>query len=457
MKLKEKAARTWGRLKGGVRAVRRISARFSRPIAAFATAHAFPLQILLIMAYRLALDYVYINMVCRLYGYDGYYYDLLLPLYGASLLAVLAFSPFMVRLQETKAPSSRVVTFLNYIYFIPLTSYCGCGAAGPDFFLIGLVYWAMLLLFQFRLPVLSLKALPVRHARQSYLALTVLSAAFVMIISGRYTGFRFTLDIINVYDIRRESAAYDIPGLFSYVLSMMGIVLAILLLYWLTRKKRLAVAALVVVYLFLFSISAQKSLFFYLLLLLAGYYLYRPWMLRWLGGLMVPFAAAAVLEEKLIGSAYLMTLFFRRCMYLVVRLSHQYMRFFQDNPLSLFRDSILGKLPGISSVYTAGIPKIIGEFRGHMGEGANNGLLGDMFANFPAFLGVVLMPLILVVCFRLLDAAASHLPEKLTISTCAYFAMSFSNTSWSTALLTHGFLIACLMFYFFPKKEEPLS
>lgn len=453
MKLKEKAARTVERVKDGWQ----TAVQLFHPAAVLISAHVFPLQILLVMIYRLALDYVYVAMVCRIYGYDGYYADVQLPLYGASLLAALAFAPFIARLQEEPLPSARVVTFLNYIYFIPLTSYCGCGGADLAFFLIGMAYWALLLLFQFQLPVLDLKALSARHARQAYLIITVLASAFVMFISGRYTGFRFTLDFINVYGIRAEAAGYDMPVIASYALSMMWIVLAVLLLYWLIRKKYLIVAVLVVVYLFLFSISALKGVFFFLLLLLAGYFLYRPWMMRWLGGLMTLLAGMVVLEEKLIGSYYLLSLFINRSMYLVVRLGQESMECFAALPLSLFRDSILGKLPGISPVYTVAIPKIMGEFRAHIGENANNGLLGDMFANLPVPVGILLLPLILVVCFRLLDAASHKLPEKLTVATCAYFAILFSNGSWSTILLSSGFLIACLLFYFFPKEETLTS
>lgn len=453
MKLKEKAARAAER----VNARRQTAARLLRPAEALISTHTFQLQILLVMVYRLALDYVYLTMICRIYGYTGFYADVQLPLYGASLLAALAFSPFVVRLQEEPLPSARAVTVFNYVYFIPLTSYCGCSGAGAAFFLTGMAYWALLLLFQFQLPVLSIETLPTRHARQSYLALTVLSSVFVMFVSGRYTGFRFTLDVIHVYDVRAEAAGYSMPGIVSYALSMMGIILAILLLYWLTRKKYLTVAALVAVYLFLFSIAAHKALFFYLLLLLAGYFLYRPWMMRWLGGLLTLFAGAAVLEEKLAGSFYLMTLFFRRSMFLVVRISREYMEFFSENPLNLFRDSILGKLPKITPIYTTRISKIMGEFRGNIGENATNGLLGDLFANFPIPAGIFLLPLILVVCFRLLDAASLKLPEKLTTATCAYFAIGFSNSSWSTMLLSGGFLVACLMFYFFPKEETLIS
>lgn len=453
---KENIPRLRERLKEKGRTVKRVSARLFRPAASFCGAHLFSLQLLCVWLYRLLLDVLYLTMVVPIYGYQGFRADLQLPLYGASLLAALAFSPFVVRLQEEHTPSAYLVTFLNYIYFIPLTSYCGCKGVSLSFFLIAHAYWAMLLLFQFQLPVLRLKPLPARHARQAYLLLTVLSAAFVMFISGRYTGFRFTLNFLDVYGIREEAAGYSMPGIFSYALSMMGIVLAILLLYWMSRKKFLATAALVIVYLFLFSIAAHKALFFFLLLLLAGYYLYRPWMLRWIGGLLALFSGAALAEQKITGTFYLMNLFFRRSMFLVNELSEQYMDFFQKNPIALFRDSILGKLPLISSLYSTDIPKVIGEFRGNIGENANNGLLGDMFANLPALLGFFMLPLVLIVCFRLLDAAAHDLPEKLVISACVFFATSFSNGSWSTVLLSNGYLAACLLFYFFPKKEEKL-
>ena len=165
-------------------------------------------------------------------------------------------------------------------------------------------------------------------------------------------------------------------------------------------------------------------------------------------------AAAAVLEKKLVGSIYLTAYIFDRCIFLVTQLSMQYMEFFQDNPISLFRDSILGKLPLISSMYTSDIAKVIGEFRNHIGQNANNGLLGDMFANLPTLLGVLLLPLILIIVLRLLDAVARKLPVKVIIACCVYYAIIFSNGSWSTALLSNGYLIACIMFYFFPKEEK---
>lgn len=415
-------------------------------------ANPFPAQVLLIFLYRLALDFMYITQISPLYVYAGFTTDLVPLRYLCSLAAVVVFSPFVAALHEDPRPSSTLVTFLHYLYFIPLTSYCGCKGTSPWFFGCVLAYWAVLLVLQAYLPTVQLKPLSLWHSQKLFALLTVFSVLFVLFISGRYTGFRFTLDFINVYDVRAEAASYQIPRILRYLLSFMTMILSVLLFYWLQNRRYVAAGVVFVVFLFYFSIAANKSDFFFLVLILGCYAIYRRWMLRWAAGFLTAGVAAAWLMEKVLHFVYPMSFFVRRLMYIPAQLSETYAAFFQENPLNLFRYGIMGKL-SFDSIYSASIPVIIGEFEGG-GSNANNGMLGDMFANLPAVLGVFLMPLILVVCFRLLDLASKGLPQKITISFCAYFAISFMNTSWSIVLLSHGFLLACLLLYAFPRKEE---
>ena len=418
----------------------------------FCQRHRFAFLVLLVLAYRLMLDLLYMTVISPLYAYSGFLMNFHPLFYSCTLLALTVFLPAVVRLQEEGTPSANIVTFLNYIYFIPLTSYCGCNWSGMGFFLTGLAYWAVLLLIQFLLPVLSFKPFSGDHRRGTYMLLTVFAVGVVMYVSGRYAGFRLTFDIFDVYGIRAEAAAYSLPSLIAYALSMAGNVLAILLIYWLLRRKYMVCAVLVVVYMFLFSVAGHKSLFFFLLLVLAGYFFFRSWMRQWLPMLTSLAALAALIEYRFVHSFYLTSYMFRRVMYEPVNLSKRYMEFFQENPLSLFRSGIL-RFFSFSSNYSTSLAHLLGEVDGAF-NAANNGMLGDMFANLPTLLGIFIMPLILVFCFRLLDAVATHLPEKLVISSCVYFAVSFSNTFWSTVLLSHGFLITCLLLYIFPKKEE---
>lgn len=458
MKIQERLAGTWKRLrhpKWVKRAGDSRAGRLLRRAGAACRANPFPAQMLLIVIYRLALDFMYVTQLSPLYAYARLTTDLEPMRYVCSLAVLAAFVPFVAAVNEDPRPSSVLVTFLNYLYFIPMTSYCGCKGAGFPFLACGAVYWAVLLALQFRLPSVELRPPAFRRSRTLFVLLTVLACLFVLYISGRYTGFRLTLDFIDVYGTRAEAAGYQMPRLFSYLLSLMTIVLSFLLLYWLRERRYLMAALVSVVFLFYYSIATRKSVFFFLFLVLGCWAIYRDWMLRWAPGFLTLGVAAAWLAQKALGFIHPISLFVRRLMYVPVQLSEEYMDFFRENPLDLFRSGIMRRL-SFTEVYSGSIPNIIGEFNGS-GAIANNGLLGDLFSNLPLLPGLFLMPLILAVCFRLLDLSSRDIPPKLTVCFSVYFANSFMNTSWSTVLLSHGFLITCLMLYFFPKEEKLTS
>lgn len=420
-------------------------------ITAPARENPFPLQMLFTILYRLVLDLVYVYVVSPAWSYAGFTVMILPLRYLLSLLTAIVFVPIVVHILNDCRPSAILISFINYLYFIPLTSFFGCHGAAAEFFLVSATYWALLLLLQSWLPRITFKKLSDRYMNVGMIGLTSVSALFVLAISGIYTGFRFTLNFIDVYEIRAEAAGYQLPLVASYLLDMMPVVLSICLICWLIRKKWLIAIALVIVYLFLYSIAAHKMVFFFLVLMLGVFFLYRDWMLRWMPGLLVLASGVNFIEQVLGGSSF-MYLFFKRMMYTPVRLSEKYSTFFAEYPLNLFQDGIMGKL-SFDNVYSTSIPRVIGEYMGDYWTNANNGLIGDMYANLPVLLGVLTMPLVLVICFRLLDLAAAKVDRRIVIPFCVYYANSFMNGSWSTVLLSHGFLISCLLLYFFPKGE----
>lgn len=413
----------------------------------------FPVQCALLLVYRSMLDFTYVTQLSPLYSYSGFTTDITPIGYCLSWLMLLTVLPLVAGIQgQEDRPSSVLVTMLNLIYFIPMTSYAGCKGSSYLFMISALVYWLVLLVLQLWMPSFALKRLPHRRGKLLFTVLTVGAVLLVMGISGVYTGFRLKLNLSDVYDVRAEAAAYDMPTILSYALSWMTMVLSVLILYWLQAKKYLAVLGLVVVYFFYYSIGAHKSVFFFLFLLLACYILYRSWMFRWSAGLLSLGVMACWLMEAVGGFLLPMAVFVRRFMYTPVRLSETYATFFSQHPINLLRNGIMARF-GFEPVYSTGIAALIGEFNGS-GANANNGMLGDMYANLPVILGIVLFPLILVIIFRMFDLAASTLPGKIFVSFCVFFAASFSNSAWPTVLLTHGFLMACLLLYLFPVNKE---
>lgn len=412
----------------------------------------FPVQLCCILLFRLLLDIVYLKLISPTYAYARMTVDISPAVYLCSWAVVLAAAPFIARLNAEENGSSVMVTFLNYVYFIPLTSYCACKGTDPALLLVGAAYWAVLLGWQFRLPKIGLVPVAAHHVRGVFLLLTAAAFAVVLYASGRYTGFRFTLNFIDVYGIRFEAMAYDIPRLLKYILASMTVVMAVLLMYWLQRRRWLMVGALVFLFLLYYSIGAHKAVFFFLLLVLACHFFYRPWMYRWMSGFLCLAVMAAMVEKKVVGTIYLAFLGIYRMMYLPAQLAEETMAYFRVHPLNLFRDGIMGKF-SFHSIYSAAIQYVTGEQSCYPESFANNGLLGDLFTNLPVVLGLLLMPLILVLCFRLMDLVSKGTEKRILFAFCVYFANSFMNMPWSSVLLTNAYLLACVLLYFFPKEE----
>lgn len=424
--------------------------RLAQRIRDVAEKHIFLVQILFLLFYRAALDIVYIKWMSPVYAYSGFTTNISQPLYMLSWVLLIVIAPFVAGLHQDDRPSTSVVLIISYFYFLPLTSYCGCKGSA-SFLLCGAVYWGLLLALQYVLPSIVLKPLALRHGRIFFGGISILSALLVLFVSGKYTNFRIFLNFIDVYGVRAEAAEYQMPSILSYLLSFMTITLTMSLLYWLQRKKYVAVIGLLVVYLLFYSIEAQKSNFLFLVLMMGCYWIYRSWMRRY---------AAAFLTGGILGvglccsavSIIPMSLMMRRLMYIPVQISEACEQFATENPWNLFRYGLMGKL-GFSPLYSESIPRVIGEYMGEAPTHANNGLLGDLFVNLPTVIGLLIMPLLLILCLRLLDMVSEGLPQKILISFCVYYAVSFINTSWSTVLLSHGFLLSCALLYVYPRKE----
>ena len=188
--------------------------------------HQFLFQCGLILLYRLVLDFMYLTQLSPIYAYSGFTTDLVWIKYALSWLLVLVCLPLVVGLQgQEERPSSILVTLMNYVYFLPMTSYLGCKGSDLGFFCAVAVYWLVLLAVQLRMPTILVPKLPHRHTSLLFFLVSVGACLFVMGISGIYTGFRLKLNLSDVYGIRAEAAAYDIPGLFAYVLSWMTVIM----------------------------------------------------------------------------------------------------------------------------------------------------------------------------------------------------------------------------------------
>ena len=406
-------------------------------------------QVFCFISYKILVDIIYLCYIGRTSGY-GIEISVLNII--SSYLCVFLFSYFIcIYCKENKA-SSHLMIILNMIYFIPITTYCSIGVGSSSFLFFAIIFWGFLSFLQVKIPVISLKSNKEILSNRSFYILFILLAFFTVYISVKYTGFRIITNIFDVYEIRAEAAAYDIPRWLSYFQNFSTILIPMLILMAFRQKRYLFVLGSCFLLYLNFSFAGHKSILFMGILLVAGYLFWKNKMIYIIvpGGLIIGFLG--VLEERIFQHYYIISFYFRRQGYVLAELSDKYYRYFKNNPTDLFRGTFLGKL-GFDSPYLISSSKIIGNNYSTQIINCNNGLLGDAWQHL-GVCGIIIIPIILIVCFRLFDMASAGLEMRYLIGLGVYYAISFSNSTWSTVLLTHGFLIACMMFALFSRNRD---
>jgi len=419
--------------------------------------HDIFFSVLVLVIYRLLLDMVYIIAINPTFAAFSKM-DFSIVRYAISLLTLCIFILPTINLYKQKLVSSIIVLLLNLWYFIPMTTMYAFYNFDTEFYILGLIYWSILMFCQFKLPVLYIKKVNPKFNNIIMYFFIISMSIVVLFVSAKYTGFRITFDFINVYGIRAEASTYNIPTIIQYMLFMAGIGIPLFLLYAFEHKKKFLSLFLLIIWLLNFSIAAHKTVFIMLFLAILGYLFYRERFINLFAiamtCMLIVLSGIYIVFENVVPIGILIS----RVMLIPIQLSYHYYEFFNENNLNLFRNGILGKF-GFSEIYSQEIPYIIGEFTEKINTSfsmANNGLLGDVFAN-TKYIGIFIMPIILVIIFRLLDSVSKNLDKKIVVVICIYFANSFINMSWSTVLLTQGYLMICLLIYFYPSinnKEE---
>ena len=403
-----------------------------------------------LVVYKLLFDFLY---CLKIAGHvTDYYYtpDLINIIAGWLMLLIVAC--FIKLLYEQESASSLIITVLTVIYFVPMLVVCGYGGGPSSFLCFGIVYWAIIMILQLKTPVyvLDVKQEPdSRFSRIIWLILLLFVSAITLYFWAKYSHFHLQTDIYNVYELRAEADSYRVPGVLLYLRKGAVIITAILLVKALSERKWLLVIYLLFIIWISFSFAADKSVALFPLLLIGGYLFYRNGMIS----LIVPgFICLQILTfiTDTLGIKWLTTFIFTRQGATLPLLSIFTYKFFETHPDDLFRQGVMGKV-GFQSIYQF-LPNTIGNNYVAQTINCNNGMLSDVWSSF-GFICLFLMPVLLIVCLRLMDAAVYKLDSRLTIGLILYFAICFANAQWSTVLLTQGYLITVIVLFVFPRKD----
>jgi len=181
----------------------------------------------------------------------------------------------------------------------------------------------------------------------------------------------------------------------------------------------MAVVALVIMWMPQFSLVGLKKL------VLAGF---------------CGISIVSVIQYIQTGNYNISDMIIRRIMFIPNLLSSYYFDFFMTHAPDYFRSSFMRQL-GFVSPYEDKIGRIIGAYYlNSPTTNCNNGLVADAITNM-GLIGILVMPLILILTFRILDKRVAGLDHRIYIASALYLSSVFLNTFYFTILLTHGLII----------------
>ena len=420
-------------------------------------------QLCFFCLYRILLSLVYAKGVVPTYGYLGFSANMN---YITDLICWQIFLIYSIRLinigqEETVTFSKTTVYTLFLLIYTPFSVAVSYGMYDRSFIVANNIYWFVLIFFLAVRSKRKLKPIPrflagdLKIGERFVNIFGFVSLIVIGLISWKYTRFRINLSILNVYDLRSEALNYNLPGLVRYLFGWTRIINSICLCISLIRRKKIMSLVYFFNQVLSFGIDGMKSSMFILILDILIYIMYRKNMYRNSFNLLAfGFNAASVgalLEMLVLHSKWFVYLIFYRMEFLPVNISSQFYDFFTTHEPDYFRSSFL-RLFGAKSPYERINYMISGIYGGDYASQANNGLISDAITNM-GYIGIIIMPVILILFFRFFDRCSQGINKYLVLTLGIYCAMTMSNMFFLPNLLTGGWLVALVIVMFIDREQ----
>lgn len=404
----------------------------------------------MVVVYKFLLDIAY-RFVADAFSYQNFFYDgktLRTELVSWALLFTLI--PFIRRVFNDGSASGNILSLITLLSVIPMISVL---SFRPDYdwqyLLLIVTFWSVFYGAWLFFPKITFASFSGLRSEAFYMATIGVLSISVLIYSYINTGFRFHLDLIEVYDIRAEARDYIAPFPLNYFVSFADNILPVLLVYSMHRKRYFISSYLLIVIFLNFSISGTKQLLFIPFLGVAGYLFIRSYL-----NISRTLAAAifltilAIVEGRFLGSITLHGLFTYRVLFIPAELHFSYFSYFQANDFLYFSQSLLRMF---TDAKVENIQFLIGEYSiGDFTARANNGLFSDAYMNL-GLLGVVIYPVIFAIILRIIDGAVECLPQRIVFVVSVYVAFVLISMTLTAALLTSGLIFLIFLLYSLPR------
>jgi len=389
---------------------------------------------------RWLLEAAYADAVAPYYAYGGYSYY---PEAGYTLLTYLmtiagaAFVPL-------EATPSRTLTLLMFLlFFIPLGMIAAANNKDMGHYLMMCMFMAILIATVRVGHVKPVHIGRIPFGYEIFLLLAIGTIATTIIIFYAREGFALVnFDVTAVYDVRWEINEL-LAGPVAYLVEWSkNVFLPGLLSLALWRRSWLLAGITLVLFIIFFGITSAKAVLFYPLLMLLIYagVRFRSLAMFITGSVIASITASWLLTLQM-GQNFLSSTLLLRSFSVPTFDSFRYFEYFENIDKMYFRNTLLGA--PFRTAETDAIALTIGQNTWGYGSEvqANVGVFATAYMHLGWF-GMILFPLIVGGCFRLLDKlSADRIPVDVTIMLTSVVGMQFLSGDLTTVLLTGGFVL----------------
>jgi hypothetical protein len=411
---------------------------------------------LLVALYAWALHWVYSELVTTQFAYLGYRYTDPSP-DGQIIAWLIATAVIFTLPRRLDRPSAVMlwvlfsVTVAPSILMAPYTSYLAPIEALTMSLVVGATFGVVALAQRGERRALGWNVSPT----SLWIVLALFSCVtYLLLMVTQGLSFQF-LAILDVYDVRAEYVdETSSVGILAYlVVTQANIVNPMIAARGFVHRKWGLVAVAVIGQLILYSTTGFKHVLFAILAWLVIIIVLRRKGTQTRGDRLLLGATAlvliAALVDSLANSNVATSLFSRRFIFTPGVFTSIYVRFFSENPQAHLGHSVLRYF--VDYPYELNPPYIIGQWMANNPSlAANANLFADGYSNF-GYLGVIGAGIVLLVYMRFLDRAAVGLPIVMSGMVVVIPAVTLSNTSVLTGMLSHGLVAAVLLLALVPR------
>ena len=399
-------------------------------------------KIVTYLAYRLALDLIYVVFVSQFYAYAGFDLKFTFIKYFESM-AILLFVILGLPKTSEKASDLLIVFYVTAALVPLLVLYAMTD--GSRYVLYLSAFATMVIMAIPRSKNVSLPPLVTSNSISQVMLLGLVATTSIWMIYSGGTVF-MNFDLKRVYEFRHQSNEIISNGLMGYLVSWTTKVFgAVLMAIFLSSKKYLAALAIVALYIFWFAVTNVKSVLFYPVVIAAVW----VWCRYSRDLLLIPMCALTVVLVSLCAVLFFDDLqiaswFIRRTLFVPAQLTFVYVEFFSSNEKIFWANSLTSTF--MDYPYELKPAQVIGDYMRSKGH-ANTYFIGSGFMHAGP-LGVVAYGVIVGALLWLADCIAKNRDLTIALSALVIPARSmFMNSDLPTVVLTHGFALALVCIY----------